>query len=94
MSIKTCAVIGLGRFGALFAEILSAHFSVVTFDIDASRRKFAPAGATFVDELSAALSADAIFYAVPISSFESVLEAHVKDHRDLLCGKLLVDLLS
>jgi prephenate dehydrogenase len=94
MSIKTCAVIGLGRFGALFAEILSANFSVVTFDIDASRRKFTPARTTFVDELSTALSADAIFYAVPISSFESVLEEHVKEHRDLLCGKLLVDLLS
>ncbi|MBX9939848.1 MAG: prephenate dehydrogenase/arogenate dehydrogenase family protein [Candidatus Obscuribacterales bacterium] len=94
MSIKNCAVIGLGRFGALFAEILSANFEVVTFDIDASRRNFTPSGTTFVDELRAALSADAIFYAVPISLFESVLEAHVEEHRDLLSGKLLVDLLS
>ncbi|HEY9778337.1 MAG TPA: prephenate dehydrogenase/arogenate dehydrogenase family protein [Planktothrix sp.] len=91
---KTVAVIGFGRFGQLWASILRSDFNVLVHD--SSKEQVEQAKDTdgqFV-ELQRALSADVIFYCVPISAFEATIVAH----RDELARggkqKLLVDVLS
>ncbi len=67
----TAAVIGLGRFGLFWAEMLAAEYNVV----GTSRRVIAdiPAGVRQVD-MDEALQAEVIFLTVSISALSSVLE--------------------
>lgn len=69
--LPTAAVIGLGRFGRFWAEMLSSQFSVV----GTSRRKIPdlPAGVRQV-ELADALTADYVFLCVAISAMPEVLD--------------------
>ena len=92
MRFDTIAIIGVGRFGRLLAEILGEDFEVL---IHGRRAVEVPPGARYrAATLEEALAADAVFYSVPISSFEQVLRAHLP----LLLARerppLLVDVLS
>ena len=92
MTFDTVAIIGFGRFGRLLAEILAEDFDVV---VHGRRAVEVPAVARYrAASLEEALAADAVFYAVPISSFEDVLRAHLPTLLARDRPPLLVDVLS
>ncbi len=90
---RTVSVIGYGRFGKLLALLLRDDFDVLAFDLDSeSCEELGEGSPTFVD-LETALSANDIFYCVPISRFEST----IAEHMQLLAGsepKTIIDVLS
>lgn len=66
-------IIGLGRFGKLWASILSQDFPLLTYDPDV------PADSKAAD-LPAIFACNTVFYCLPISN----LEAAMASHRPLL----------
>ncbi len=85
-----CAVIGFGRFGQLLARILREEFPVRVCDRQPDIR-VARALEVEVVSLEEACAADALFFAVPISEFESALRqarAHMRP------GALVMDTCS
>lgn len=90
---QTASVIGFGRFGAFWASLLAKHFSVLVHDADPGRCAKAREQGFQTPELATVLSADAIFYCVPIAAFESVITSH----REMLASrepKVIFDCLS
>ena len=93
---KTSAVIGFGRFGSLWAELLKKlGHTVLVVDTNEDRLAVAKnLGFLTVSAENAYKKASTIFYAVPISQFREVLFNHrefVKPHHvlfDLLSVKL------
>jgi prephenate dehydrogenase len=86
------AVIGFGRFGKLLAEILAEDFEVV---VHSRRPVETAAGARYREApLEEALGSDAVFYAVPISSFEGVLRSHLPLLTTRSRPPVLIDVLS
>ena len=88
------AVIGFGRFGALWASILRRDLDVAVYDTSVEACDRARQAGFAVEPLPEILQRDTIFYVVPISSLRSVLEEHVKILKECRPGKLLVDVLS
>ncbi|GBC82621.1 T-protein [bacterium HR10] len=88
--MRTCAIIGFGRFGRLLARILREEFPVLVYD-----RRPDPAAARELDvelvSLEAACAADALFFAVPISEFESAIR---EARAHLGPGRLILDTCS
>lgn len=72
------AVIGAGRFGRLWAKLLSNDFAVCVYDTDPDTLLLAQAETLKAVDLEAALSCSVIFYAVPISQFEDAINSHHK----------------
>jgi prephenate dehydrogenase len=68
----TCAIIGFGRFGRLLARILREEFPVLVHDREPDQVAAREIGASVVS-LAEACAADALFFCVPISQFESAL---------------------
>lgn len=92
MAFEKVAIVGVGRFGQLLAEILGADFEVLVHDrgpVDV--RPGARYRAVGVEE---ALAADAVFYAVPISAFEAVLRDHLPHLLARRPPPVLIDVLS
>jgi prephenate dehydrogenase len=90
----TVGVVGLGRFGRLWASMLRADFTVHAYDSNQLQRAAAEregiAPATLLDTLSS----EAIFYCVPISAFEATLEEHLPYFHQLGGSRTLIDVLS
>jgi arogenate dehydrogenase (NADP+), plant len=90
----TVGVIGLGRFGRLWASMLEADFTVRAYDSDptqcaeAQRRGLAPTS------LRDTLASDAVFYCVPISTFEATIKEHLPYFHELGGPRTLIDVLS
>jgi prephenate dehydrogenase len=88
------SIIGLGRFGQLWASMLKSDFPVRVYDASAELASVATkSGVSFVS-LRDALSADVIFYCVPISTFEATIKEHVPIFAELKGNKTLIDVLS
>lgn len=91
--MKTIAIIGFGRFGKVLYCLLKDDFKIILFDQDTAVFK----GVKFSKNTRMAKNekeiyqAEVIFYAVPISAFESVIKAHKKYFKD---HHLLIDVLS
>jgi len=91
---KCVAIIGLGRFGQLWASVLKNDFKIKVYDSLSERVKIADElGVDFVS-LRDALSSDVIFYCVPISAFEPTLVSHLPILAELPGKKTLIDVLS
>lgn len=87
------AILGFGRFGALWAEINKNHFRVKVYDPSKERQEEARVNGYETLELKECLKADVVFFAVPMSTFESVLFELLTD-RTLENLPLFADLLS
>ncbi len=74
--MKTVAIVGFGRFGKTLQRLLKNDFELVIVGKDNAKD---------------IAKADAVFYCVPISSFESVIKSHKKYFKD---NHLLIDVLS
>src|SRR6202050_47397 len=90
----TVGVVGLGRFGRLWASMLQADFAVRAYDSDALQRAAAESDGIPTATLVDTLSSDAIFYCVPISAFEATLEEHLPYFSELGGARTLIDVLS
>jgi prephenate dehydrogenase len=90
----TAAVVGCGRFGQLWASILRDDFDLAVHDPDPRRAAQATERGLRVASLRDALSAEVIFYCVPISAFESAVREHLQHFEALAGPRTLVDVLS
>lgn len=80
--MKKIALIGNGRFGQILFKLLKEDFLVSVFNSRNSKTE---------SDLSKIYENEVIFFAVPISSFESVIKSHKKHFKD---NHLLIDVLS
>ncbi len=89
-SIKTAAVIGYGRFGELLCSVLKEDFAFSVIESD--KTKAERAGETYpLVNLSQIADFDFVFLAVPINSFEAVLEQIAPMLHE---GQVIVDICS
>lgn len=80
--MKKIAIIGNGRFGRILFSLLKDDFLVSVFDSKNSKTE---------SDLRKIYDHNIIFFAVPISSFESVIKLHKKYFKE---NHLLIDVLS
>ena len=88
----TVSIVGFGRFGKVLYRLMKDDFAITLY----SRNSAAfdgldtPDTVTTTTTKSDIYKSDVVFFSVPISSFESVIESHKKYFDD----QLLVDVLS
>lgn len=90
--MKHVAIVGFGRFGEVLYRLLKDDFELIIYNRDESRfegYEF-PTSVTTTTKISDVYKADTVFFAVSISSFDSVIKSHKKYFKD----HLLVDVLS
>jgi prephenate dehydrogenase len=75
--MKKVIIVGYGRFGKTLEKLLEGDFDLVIVHKDSDQ--------------SVISKADAIFYCIPISAFESVVKSHLKYLKD---DQVLIDVLS
>ena len=90
----TVGVVGLGRFGRLWASMLQADFTVRAYDSDPEQRATAERDGIAMGTLRETLSSDAVFYCVPISAFEATLVEHLPCFQEIGGTRTLIDVLS
>lgn len=89
--MQTVTIIGFGRFGKTLYRLIKDDFQITLYrrsDTDFTRLTNQTKIATTLEE---AYKSDIIFYAVPISSFETVIKEHKKYFRP---EHVLIDVLS
>jgi prephenate dehydrogenase len=87
-------IVGFGRFGKTLYEILKDDFELVVYNRTKSRLEKYPSftkNTTLAASLSELYQAEAVFYAVSISSFEEVIREHKRHFRE---GQVLLETLS
>ncbi|MCA9817574.1 MAG: prephenate dehydrogenase, partial [Cyanobacteria bacterium HKST-UBA01] len=91
---RKLGLIGLGRFGLLFARILKDDFDLVVYDENTAALARAKEAGLVTADLEKTLAREIIIYCVPISLFEEIF----KSHRNLLekdgTQKTVIDVLS
>jgi len=80
--MKKIAIIGKGRFGPILYKLLKDDFFVSVFDSKNSKTE---------SDLKKIYKNEVIFFAMPISAFESVIKKHKKYFKN---SHLLIDVLS
>ncbi|MFA6210466.1 MAG: prephenate dehydrogenase/arogenate dehydrogenase family protein [Candidatus Obscuribacterales bacterium] len=88
------SIIGFGRFGQLWANLLKADFQVLVYDSSKAALKKTNVLGVQAASLDDALSAPVIFYSVPISEFAQTIASHAAIFKTMTGVKLLIDLLS
>lgn len=78
--MQRVSIVGYGRFGQTLYRLLKDDFDVVVYDKGTGK-----------GDLGEIYASDTVFYAVPISEFESVISEHKQYFRD---GQLLIDVLA
>ena len=91
---ETVGVVGLGRFGRLWASMLQGDFGLRVYDSDPAQRAEAERHGLESGSLRDTLSSDAVFYCVPISAFEATLQEHLPIFNELGGTRTLIDVLS
>ena len=90
----TAGVVGLGRFGRLWASMLQGDFTLSVYDSDPGQRAAAERQGLTPASLRETLASDAVFYCVPISAFEPTLKEHLPLFEELGGTRTLIDVLS
>ena len=90
----TAGVVGLGRFGRLWAAMLQGDFALRVYDSDPAQCAEAERLGLVPASLRETLASDAVFYCVPISAFESTLREHLPLYAGLGGTRTLIDVLS
>lgn len=94
MKNPTVTIIGFGRFGKTLYKLLKDDFTITVFKrskFTKSEKELLNNDTKIAKNLREAYLSDVIFFAVPISSFESVL----KNHKKFIKNKhILIDVLS
>jgi len=87
MNKKTVTIIGFGRFGKTLCRLLEDDFAVTIYQRTAKEKTNFPV----TTDLKKAYESDVIFFAVPIQTFEEVIQEHKKF---FLPEHILIDVLS
>ena len=90
----TVGVVGLGRFGRLWASMLQDDFALRAYDANATQRADAERHGISTASLRDTLASEAIFYCVPISAFEDTIKEHLPHFHELGGTRTLIDVLS
>ncbi len=90
----TAGVVGLGRFGRLWASMLQGDFELRVYDSDPAQCAEAERSGLMPASLRETLASEAVFYCVPISAFESTLQEHLPLFAELGGTRTLIDVLS
>ncbi len=91
--MKQISIIGFGRFGGTLYRLVKDDFKVVLYDkagIKPGSGKFTK-DTVITNDLAEVYASDVVFYAVPVSEFESVIAAHRHLFRP---DQLLIDVLA
>src|SRR5665213_312291 len=88
--MKQVSIIGLGRFGETLYRLLKDDFAVVLYDKNEIKTELGP-NTTIAKDLTEVYASDTVFYAVPVSEFESVIKEHQSYFRP---DQLLIDVLA
>ncbi len=92
--MKTVSIVGFGRFGKTLYRLLKDDFAITIFNrstIPPTEREHFTKHTTIATTLDEVYESDAIFYAVPINAFASVIQEHqlhIKPYN------ILIDVLS
>lgn len=90
--MRKVAIVGFGRFGKVLYRLLRGSFTIRVYD--SSRKVFDDFefedGDRAVTDIEEIYDSNAIFYAVPIDAFKSVIDEHSQYFKD----HLLIDVLS
>lgn len=92
--MKTVSIIGFGRFGKILYRLLKDDFIITVYrrnPLTSEDRNLLGKTAKFSTDLTEVYKSEVIFFAVPISSFDSVIKQHKKYFQE---EQLLVDVLS
>ena len=87
MNKKTVTIIGFGRFGKTLYQLIKDDFDVTIYQ----RQKKEEINFPITTDLQKAYESEAIFYAIPIEAFESVIIQHKKFFRP---EHVLIDVLA
>ncbi|MGA8416956.1 MAG: prephenate dehydrogenase/arogenate dehydrogenase family protein [Candidatus Dormiibacterota bacterium] len=90
----TVGVVGLGRFGRLWASMLQDDFTLRGYDPDPLQRAEATREGLPASSLEETLASDAVFYCVPISALEGTITEHLPYFNELGGTRTLIDVLS
>lgn len=87
------SIVGFGRFGQTLYDLLKDDFEVTLYDsAGISKNAVELTGRTHIaKDPKEAYDAGAVFFAVPISDFESIISSHRPYFRE---GQLLIDVLA
>ena len=90
---KTITIVGLGRFGKVLLNLLAGDFDIRIFTNhpDTINTTNLPKRVRLIKNLKEALQSETIFYCVPISKFETIINSHKKLLTD---RQLIIDTLS
>ncbi len=89
--MKTISIIGFGRFGKTLYNLVKDDFVVTIFDVAGIDTQKIKDNAIVAKNLEEAYRSEAIFYCIPISSFEKIIAEHKKHFKP---NHLLIDVLS
>ena len=90
MGKPTVSIIGFGRFGQLWARVLKNHADIRVYD-QGNKLSIAEKFGIRLANLEEACASEHVFYAVPISQLESVVE---KTKRYFASGQTVLDVCS
>ena len=85
------SIVGFGRFGKTLYRLIKNDFFVVIFDKDKIDKKNLTENTKVAKSVEEIYESEAVFFAVPISSFEEVISNHRKYFKK---DQLLIDVLS
>lgn len=90
--MKTVSIVGFGRFGQTLYKLMKGDFSITLYNrsMDVFTNREFDSDTRIAKSLDEVYKSDAVFFAVPIESFEGVLKKHKSHFRK----NLLIDVLS
>ncbi|MDP3988257.1 MAG: prephenate dehydrogenase/arogenate dehydrogenase family protein [Candidatus Levybacteria bacterium] len=89
--MKKISIVGFGRFGKVLYKFLEGDFIITIFNRSKVSDSNLTKNTTIAKDISQIYESDAVFYCVPISSFDQVIKSHKKYFRE---NQLLIDVLS
>lgn len=88
------SVVGFGRFGQVLADILHNDFKIRVVDPLSQNQELAKSKGFDVVEAQDALNCDALFFCVPISSFEQTVQNYISNLKNSTKKPIFIDVLS
>ena len=90
--MKKISIVGFGKFGRVLYKLLKDDFAITLYSKNKIKKDASFTSVTSITtSIEEVYQSDAIFYAVPIESFEKVIAAHKKYFQS---WHLLIDVLS
>ncbi|HEY9683120.1 MAG TPA: prephenate dehydrogenase/arogenate dehydrogenase family protein [Oculatellaceae cyanobacterium] len=88
------SIVGFGRFGQVLADILHNDFKIRVVDPLSQNQELAKSKGFDVVEAQDALNCDALFFCVPISSFEQTVQNYISNLKNSTKKPIFIDVLS